>query len=156
MAPPSRANGGDYPVVAVSNEGVLMVDLLHEVLLCLPARPLCRLHAVCRPWRALLSGDPVFAAAHAARHPAPHLAVAVRGRLNSYGRELVDVYVVDASSGDIVKRACAGRCDRPAEVSTHGGVALLVDNYQLLRVLDPVSGAVPVVPDYKISHPTKY
>ncbi|KAF0908944.1 hypothetical protein E2562_030240 [Oryza meyeriana var. granulata] len=134
-----------------SNDGVLPHDLLHDILLRLPARPLCRFRAVCRPWRALLS-DPRFADAHAARHPDPHVAVVVSGRLNSFGRELVDVYLVDASSGDVVKRVCAGRCERPNEVSTHGGMVLLVDNNQMLRVLDPASGAVPLVPDYK-DHP---
>lgn len=109
--------------------------------------PPCRVRA----WRPAL-----WRPSRPPRSEAPPALAARRRALNSYGRELVDVYVVDASSGDIVKRACAGRCDRPAEVSTHGGVALLVDNNQLLRVLDPVSGAVPVVPDYKISHPTKY
>ncbi|KAF2932195.1 hypothetical protein DAI22_05g269500 [Oryza sativa Japonica Group] len=79
-------NGINISLVATCNDGVLPVDLLHDILLRLPARPLCRLRAVCRPWCALLS-DPSFVAAHAARHPGPHLAVAVRGRLNAYGRE---------------------------------------------------------------------
>ncbi|KAF0900079.1 hypothetical protein E2562_026815 [Oryza meyeriana var. granulata] len=86
--------------------------------------------------------------------PDPHVAVAVSGRLNSFGRELVDVYLVDASSGD-VKRVCARRCDRAGEVSTHGGMVLLVDNNQMIRVLDPASGAVSLVPDYK-NHPNNY
>ncbi|KAF0908942.1 hypothetical protein E2562_030238 [Oryza meyeriana var. granulata] len=134
-----------------SNDGVLPHDLLHDILLRLPARPLCRFRAVCRPWRALLS-VPRFADAHVARHPDPHFAVVVSGRLNSFGRELVDVYLVDASSGDVVKRVCAGRCERPKEVSTHGGMVLLVDNNQMLRVLDPASGAFSLVPDY-MDHP---
>ncbi|KAL6850502.1 hypothetical protein ACP4OV_021129 [Aristida adscensionis] len=46
----------------------LPLDALYEVLLRLPAKDLCRLRAVCRRWRALLS-DPQFVAAHAARHP---------------------------------------------------------------------------------------
>uniref|UniRef100_A0A0E0D6I3 F-box domain-containing protein n=1 Tax=Oryza meridionalis TaxID=40149 RepID=A0A0E0D6I3_9ORYZ len=147
-------NGINISLVATCNDGVLPVDLLHDILLRLPARPLCRFRAVCRPWRALLS-DPSFVAAHGARHPGPHLAVAVRGRLNAYGREVVDVHLVDASSGDVVKRICAGRCDRPAEMSTRGGRALLVDNNLLLRVLDPASGAAPLVPNYEI-HPINY
>lgn len=147
-------NGINISLVATCNDGVLPVDLLHDILLRLPARPLCRLRAVCRPWRALMS-DPSFVAAHAARNPGPHLAVAVRGRLNAYGREVVDVHLVDASSGDVVKRVCAGRCDRPAEMSTRCGMALLVDNNLLLRVLDPASGAAPLVPDYEV-HPINY
>uniref|UniRef100_A0A0A9CQD4 F-box domain-containing protein n=1 Tax=Arundo donax TaxID=35708 RepID=A0A0A9CQD4_ARUDO len=48
--------------------GDLPMDALCEILLRLPAKELCRLHTVCRPWRSLLS-DPQFIAAHAARHP---------------------------------------------------------------------------------------
>ncbi|CAL5079012.1 unnamed protein product [Urochloa decumbens] len=54
------------------DEGALPLDLVHEILLHLPAKTLCRLRAVCRPWRYLLS-DPLFIAAHGARHPGPHL-----------------------------------------------------------------------------------
>ncbi|WVZ53601.1 hypothetical protein U9M48_004517 [Paspalum notatum var. saurae] len=44
------------------------MDAHYEILLRLPAKGLCRLRAVCRPWRSLRS-DPRFIAAHAARHP---------------------------------------------------------------------------------------
>ncbi|CAL5089084.1 unnamed protein product [Urochloa decumbens] len=60
MAPPSphsRASVRPLPL-----------DALYEVLLRVPAKDLCRLRAVCRPWRALLS-DLNFIDAHAARHP---------------------------------------------------------------------------------------
>nr|XP_034580697.1 F-box/LRR-repeat protein At2g43260-like [Setaria viridis] len=43
--------------------GDLPPDAVFEILLRLPGRDLCRLRAVCRPWRSLLS-DPAFAAAH--------------------------------------------------------------------------------------------
>lgn len=49
-------------------DGVLPPEMLHEVLLRLPAKPICRLRTVCRSWRSFTS-DPLFAAAHAARHP---------------------------------------------------------------------------------------
>ncbi|OEL21355.1 hypothetical protein BAE44_0017626 [Dichanthelium oligosanthes] len=57
-----------------SHGGVLPLpaDGLYEILLRVPAKDLCRLRAVCRPWRCLLS-DPHFIAAHAARHPEPPL-----------------------------------------------------------------------------------
>ncbi|CAL5089146.1 unnamed protein product [Urochloa decumbens] len=54
------------------DEGALPLDVVHEIPLHLPAKPLCRFRAVCRPWRRLLS-DPLFMAAHGARHPGPHL-----------------------------------------------------------------------------------
>ncbi|KAF8731974.1 hypothetical protein HU200_015924 [Digitaria exilis] len=55
---------------AASNIGALPLDAIYEILLRLPAKLLCLLRAVCRPWRALLFG-PQFAAAHSARHPDP-------------------------------------------------------------------------------------
>ncbi|KAF0907089.1 hypothetical protein E2562_014690 [Oryza meyeriana var. granulata] len=143
-----RVNGGengsnDYPLVATANDGVLPVDLLHDVLLRLPARPACCFCAVCRPWRVLLS-DPRFVAAHAARHPDPHLAVAACDRFDAGGIELVDVYVVDVS-GDVAKRVCAGRCEPDEVSSTHDGLTLLVGNDRRFRVLDAASGVVSLV-----------
>ncbi|KAF0920014.1 hypothetical protein E2562_032498 [Oryza meyeriana var. granulata] len=44
--------------------GDIPSDVLHDVLLRLPAKNLGRLRAVCRSWRSLLS-DPLFVAAHA-------------------------------------------------------------------------------------------
>uniref|UniRef100_A0A0E0LIE0 F-box domain-containing protein n=1 Tax=Oryza punctata TaxID=4537 RepID=A0A0E0LIE0_ORYPU len=151
MAPPPpkrrRVDGGNYPLLATSNDGVLPADLLHDILLRLPARPACRLRAVCRPWRAMLS-DPRFAAAHTARHPDPHLVVAACDRFDAGGIELVDVYLVDVS-GDVAKRVPAGRCDPDEVSSTRDGVALLVGNDRRLRVLDAASsaGTVSLVPD---------
>ncbi|OEL21156.1 hypothetical protein BAE44_0017827 [Dichanthelium oligosanthes] len=52
--------------------GAMHIDALYEILLRIPAKELCRLRAVCRPWRSLLS-DPHFIAAHAARHPGPFI-----------------------------------------------------------------------------------
>ncbi|TVU33360.1 hypothetical protein EJB05_25172, partial [Eragrostis curvula] len=49
-------------------------DAVYEILLRLSARDICRLRAVCRPWRSLFS-DPQFIAAHKARHPTPPLVV---------------------------------------------------------------------------------
>lgn len=47
---------------------VLPLDAVYEILLRLPGKDLCRLRAVCRLWRSLLSDDHAFAAAHATRH----------------------------------------------------------------------------------------
>ncbi|CAN6245007.1 unnamed protein product [Urochloa humidicola] len=46
-----------------SNAGDLPPDAVYEILQRVPAKSLCRLRAVCRSWRSLLS-DPGFAAAH--------------------------------------------------------------------------------------------
>nr|CAB3456002.1 unnamed protein product [Digitaria exilis] len=84
-----------------SNIGALPLDAVYEILLCLPAKLLCRLRAVCRPWRALLS-DPQFALAHAARHPEPLIALAVAPYAGNKGDGVI-VDIMDLS-GQIVKR----------------------------------------------------
>nr|CAB3458478.1 unnamed protein product [Digitaria exilis] len=63
------------------------MDVLHEVLLRVPAKELCRLRLICRSWRSLTS-DPHFARAHSACHPI----------------ELEEVHIIDMYSGSIVKR----------------------------------------------------
>ncbi|EEE66780.1 hypothetical protein OsJ_23512 [Oryza sativa Japonica Group] len=147
MAPPPRkrrrvdgsgGNGGNYPLVATPNDGVLPVDLLNAVLLRLPARPACRLRAVCRPWRAVLS-DPRFAAAHAARHPDPHLVVAACDRLDAGGIELVDVYLVGAS-GDVAKRVPAGSTTPSTARSRSARAASSSGEHKVLRIGTVVHG----------------
>jgi hypothetical protein len=82
-----------------SNTGPLNLDGLYEVLLRLPAKELCRLRAVCRPWRSLLS-DLDFAAAHAARRRWELLFLA------SYTADAEHDGLVDVldASGRVVKR----------------------------------------------------
>lgn len=59
------------PAEPVPNSGALPPDApLFEILLCLPAKELCRLCAVCRPWCSLLS-DPHFIPTHMTRQPEP-------------------------------------------------------------------------------------
>jgi F-box interacting protein len=82
-----------------SNAGPLILDGLYEVLLRLPAKELCRLRAVCRQWRSLLSA-PHFAAAHAARHQETLFLVSYGAGGAKHGG-LVDV--LDAR-GRVVKR----------------------------------------------------
>ncbi|KAF8701961.1 hypothetical protein HU200_033294 [Digitaria exilis] len=103
-------------VATATSHGVLPLDVVFDVLVCLPAKDICRLRAICRPWRSLTS-DPAFIKAHAARHPEP-LIVAQRKR------DLV--HVMDLSGG-VIKRVpiprwqtlmcshlgliCVGDCD---------------------------------------------
>jgi hypothetical protein len=84
----------------------LPLDALYEVLLRVPAKDLCRLRAVCRPWRSLLS-DPHFAAAHAARHPEP-LIIAPAGHTDrpSPGH-LLDIMDL---TGRVIKRVVKPEC----------------------------------------------
>ncbi|KAK3152679.1 hypothetical protein QOZ80_2BG0162070 [Eleusine coracana subsp. coracana] len=78
-------------------------DAVYEILLRLSAKDICRLRAVCRPWRSLLS-DPQFIAAHVARHPRPPLVVA--GYHTAYREDGVLFDIVDLS-GDVVRRVRA-------------------------------------------------
>ncbi|CAO2045350.1 unnamed protein product, partial [Urochloa humidicola] len=98
MEAPNRRHRPD------SHGGALPADALYEVLLRVPARDLCRLRAVCRPWLRLLS-DPHFVAAHAGRHPEPQPLIVI-----GYGTHLRDdgiiCDVVDLA-GRVVKRVRA-------------------------------------------------
>ncbi|KAL6595037.1 hypothetical protein ACP70R_048140 [Stipagrostis hirtigluma subsp. patula] len=81
----------------------LPVDALCEILLRLPAKELCRLRTVCRPWRALLS-DSHFIAAHAARHGPLIVLGYDSARYNpAYRNEGIICDIMDLS-GHIVKR----------------------------------------------------
>ncbi|KAF0913927.1 hypothetical protein E2562_025342, partial [Oryza meyeriana var. granulata] len=75
--------------------GILPPKLLFEVLLRLPAKPICRLRAVCRSWLSFTS-DPLFLAACAARYPHPLLAVGVHSFPRKGCVDLVDL------SGNVV------------------------------------------------------
>ena len=82
-----------------SNIGPLTLDGLYEVLLRLPAKELCRLRAVYRPWRSLLS-EASFAAKHAARHRETLFLVSYAADRSAEHDGLVDV--LDAS-GRVLK-----------------------------------------------------
>nr|CAB3456246.1 unnamed protein product [Digitaria exilis] len=94
-SPPAKRRPTHGPTTAGSG-ALLPPDMLFDVLLRLPARDLCRLRTVCRPWRALLTADPVFADAHAARHRAPLLLA--RFRSSDDEDDDARVHVVDISS----------------------------------------------------------
>ncbi|CAN6180673.1 unnamed protein product [Urochloa humidicola] len=121
----------------------LPLDALYEVFLRVPAKDLCRLRAVCRPWRVLLS-DPQFIAAHAACHPEP-LIVAAR---NTDDNHLVDIMDL---SGRVIKRVVKpGRLWAgwkewaiTAEVDV---VCVLMRNDMSYRLLNPATGAVSALP----------
>ncbi|KAL6639661.1 hypothetical protein ACP70R_023391 [Stipagrostis hirtigluma subsp. patula] len=84
----------------------LPVDLLCEILLRLPAKELCRLRIVCRPWRVLLS-DPHFIAAHSARHPEPLIVAGY----NSCGEHDILCDIMDLS-GHVVKGVRGAQMER--------------------------------------------
>ncbi|KAM0905510.1 hypothetical protein ACQ4PT_017334 [Festuca glaucescens] len=117
------------PVAAdiANDEPVLPLDVVYAILLCVPAKPLCRFRAVCPSWLSLLC-DPAFIAAHAALHPSLFIAVAVEDTKT-------DVEILDMS-GNVVKRLKSGKDGRH-------------------HMLDPATGATSVLPD-RPSHTYMY
>ncbi|CAN6180583.1 unnamed protein product [Urochloa humidicola] len=148
QATPSRpANGGDS---RPSNGGILPRDILFEILLRLPAKQLRGPRAVCRSWRSLLS-DPLFAAAHAARHPGRHLlAVSTRAIFD----DVANVELLDTSryGGRVVRVRRVARCAGPSypcnpPMRAHQGLILVAGNGHPIRVVDPFTGAVSILPE---------
>nr|CAB3455994.1 unnamed protein product [Digitaria exilis] len=94
------------PLAAAANDGALPTDVLHDVLLRLPADELCRLRLVCRSWRSLTS-HPTFAKAHSSRHP---LVIGLRSVAGRHGHrdDDLEVQLLDPFSGGIVKRIPLG------------------------------------------------
>ncbi|CAL5078959.1 unnamed protein product [Urochloa decumbens] len=123
----------------------LPLDALYEVLLRVPAKDLCRLRAVCRPWRALLS-DPQFIGAHAACHPEPLIFAAPTDGLAA--GHLLDIMDL---SGRVIKKVakpgslCAGRMEwaRTAQLNV---VCLLMRDTRRVLLLNPATGAVSSLP----------
>ncbi|CAN6272375.1 unnamed protein product [Urochloa humidicola] len=129
----------------------LPLDASYEILLRLPAKDLCRLRAVSRVWRSLLS-DPQFISAHGARHPGTLI---VSGHPTSTGRSSVDdlrFNIMDLS-GRIVKRlhVVGDGTDNSTDdviISSQAGlVCILSDMGRRCRLLDPAAGAVSDLPE---------
>uniref|UniRef100_A0A0D9WWK1 F-box domain-containing protein n=1 Tax=Leersia perrieri TaxID=77586 RepID=A0A0D9WWK1_9ORYZ len=82
--------------------------LFFEVLLCLPAKELCRLRAVCRSWNAI-TRDSMFTKAHASRHTDPLFVVTFWEGKNSWDCDAnLGVSIMDMS-GNVVKRIPIGK-----------------------------------------------
>lgn len=115
-------------------------DVLFDVLLCLPARDLCRLRAVCRSWCDLTAGDPLFVTAHAAHHPGPLF-------LAKFRDDKASIYVVDLS-GSVVKRIPgAGGGPSHRLLCTRLNLACVATDWNRCSVLNPATGAVQVLPE---------
>jgi len=110
---------------------VLPPDLLFDVLLRLPAKELCRFRAVC----CSLTSDPLFAGAHAARHPL---------FLANFKRDKAGVHLVDLS-GDVVK--VIPNPDGHDLLPTRLDLACTATVTNICRVLDPATGIVCVLPE---------
>ncbi|CAN6171283.1 unnamed protein product [Urochloa humidicola] len=131
---PVPTPGGRSGIAAV--DGVLPRELLIEVLLLLPPKDVCRVRAVYPSWRSL-TYDPLFAAAYAARHPGPLLAV----RRRSTCIDLVNL------SGDVVKQlriTMEGYIIRM--LCTRSEYVLIEGEDHSISVVDPVTGSVSALP----------
>ncbi|CAN6180571.1 unnamed protein product [Urochloa humidicola] len=132
------------------DDGVLPNDAIYEILLRVPARPLCRFRAVCQSWRSLLS-DPPFAAAHAARHRGDPPLFTVCAAGGTHG-EVAEINLLD-TSGRAVKRVSARHSSLLQQMLPHLHLVLLVDHDvfggDTMSVLDPATGAVSLLPDSK-------
>ncbi|XP_047090706.1 putative F-box/kelch-repeat protein At3g17540 isoform X2 [Lolium rigidum] len=145
---------------ATSSLGDLPRDALVEILLRIPAKDLCRLHAVCPSWRALTS-SPLFVGEHKSRHTAPLLAVAYRDQGMANGVDVVDL------SGNIVRRIPSIESDIVVEDESghvfavipisHDSITVMRTHLNLicftrelhplgLWVLNPATGATLVLP----------
>lgn len=126
------------PAVAASAAGVLPLDALYEILLRVPAKALCRMRAVSRPWRRLLS-DAQFAAAHAARYQEPLFICVDDDIVRGDDVDVVDLY------GRVVKRVHGDRDDR-VSCMPHDLVVFFNRETLLVQVVDPATGAVHLLP----------
>jgi F-box interacting protein len=141
------------PVRASSSIGALPLDALYDILLRLPAKELCRLRSVCRPWRSLLS-DPAFAAAYAARYPEPLIIVGYNtdpwesddedGDWTKARRYQSAINIMDLS-GHTVKKV---RTDGQITSMSLGLTCIKkIGDDGSCRLVNPASGAVHHVPE---------
>ncbi|WVZ71307.1 hypothetical protein U9M48_019905 [Paspalum notatum var. saurae] len=113
---------------------------MYDILLQLPAKTLCRLRAVCRPWRSLLS-SPMFIAA---RHPGPHLLIAGYGG----GTEQEISFSIMDLSGDVIKRVRRKDGDRIMGISSDLVCIKAVHDGGSYRLVNPATGAVHRLPQH--------
>ncbi|XP_006657582.1 F-box/LRR-repeat protein At2g43260-like [Oryza brachyantha] len=125
--------GGGFGAV----DGALAPELLFEVMQRLPAKPMCRLRAVCRSWLAFTT-DPLFLAAYAARHPHPLLAVLEEGS-PTRRVDLVDL------SGNVVKEIRGVR-EASGVVRASSGRVLVHGENHGVTVVDPATGSMAALP----------
>ncbi|KAM0911921.1 hypothetical protein ACQ4PT_013115 [Festuca glaucescens] len=134
---PTGRSSGTSPVADTSNDDVLPLDLLYDILLRLPAQTIGRFRAVCRSWQSVLC-HPDFIAA--ARNPGPLIAI---GMCNTN-----EVNVLDLESGDAIKRVkVATNNVLSLGAISHDCQVCVLDRNGQLCLLDLTSGVVSILPD---------
>ncbi|XP_051190855.1 putative F-box protein At3g23420 [Lolium perenne] len=140
----TNGHNSSAPIVGVAfDDGLLPTDVLCDILLRLPAKPLCRLRAVCRSWRSLLS-DSWFVAAHQVRQQ-PLVAVCKWG----YGVKPQDIQILDMA-GHLVRQMRVENCMLgyySKTFCTNLDLLCLEGGDQRLRVLDPATGTISLLPN---------
>ncbi|TVU33364.1 hypothetical protein EJB05_25176, partial [Eragrostis curvula] len=111
-------------------------DALYEILLRVPAKDLGRCHAVCRPWRCILT-DPHFVDAHKARHD-PLIVVGYSTYSQSTLCDIMDL------SGRVLKQVHVTGCWRATSVHLD---FICASSSRSFRLLNLSSGAVYILPD---------
>ncbi|KAF8731979.1 hypothetical protein HU200_015929 [Digitaria exilis] len=117
-----------------------------------PAKDLCRLRAVCRPWRSLLS-DPNFIAAHAAFHTDPFFVVVSYGTGRCYDSDGDDdrvLFSIMDLSGRVIKRQLRHAADDDERVMCATELGLICVSIKgsrtRCRLINPATGAVHELP----------
>ncbi|KAM0893072.1 hypothetical protein ACQ4PT_025333 [Festuca glaucescens] len=149
----TNGHSSSTPIVAATSA------VLRDILLRLPAKPLCRLRAVCRSWRSLLS-DLWFVAAHQVRQQ-PLVAVckwAPWDLVEGYGVRPQDIQILD-TSGHLVRQMRVQNCMlgyRSKTFCTNLDLLCVEGGDKRLRVLDPATGAVSLLPNIIIVNRGQY
>uniref|UniRef100_A0A0E0LIV0 F-box domain-containing protein n=1 Tax=Oryza punctata TaxID=4537 RepID=A0A0E0LIV0_ORYPU len=121
---------------ASSNSGILPLDVLFDVLVRLPAKELCRLRIVCRPWRSLTS-DPLFIKAHVDRHQETLF-------LASFKDDEMHIHIMDFA-GNVIKQI--GIPVNHNVLCTCLDLICVATNKNSCHVLNPVTGDVYNLPE---------
>ncbi|CAO2188043.1 unnamed protein product [Urochloa humidicola] len=125
----------------------LPFDAVNEILLCLPAKDLCRLRTVSRSWLSFLSNQR-FIAEHTARHPGTHIVVGYNTAL----REDRVLYDICDLSGNIVKRVRSTGNKNKNELEwvlyTQPDLLCIVKwtDMMSIKLLNPATGVVHALP----------
>ncbi|TVU05967.1 hypothetical protein EJB05_49153, partial [Eragrostis curvula] len=144
FVPPSAIMEESNPAAAAGGHDAvaLPLDVVFDILVRLPAKEICRLRAVCRPWSSLTS-DPVFVEAHAARHPpsTPLIVASFHGAGDH-------VHVMDLLSGRVLKRVPVANGQTLVRSFSRLDLVCVADrNGSCCSVLNPATGDVSRLPE---------
>ncbi|KAK1644369.1 hypothetical protein QYE76_062174 [Lolium multiflorum] len=134
-----NSSSSTAPLVSTANGSVLPQDLLYEILVRIPAKPLCRLRAVCRSWRSLLS-DSSFVTAHNTLH-GPLVA--------SFKWEPSGIHILDRSGNTVrhIRFETGLRSYSWIVACSNLDVICRLGVDECPRLIDPATGVISLLPD---------